>query len=62
MDHYKAAAELSGCSRDWIVRLCGQGKALRVQKIEGRWFVDKEDFERWLAEQKANANGHSGPR
>lgn len=58
----RQAAEMSGYNRDWLTRLCQRGGAFRVQNIEGRWFLDKEDFLRWVEEQKTDANGRSGPK
>lgn len=58
----KQAAEMSGYNRDWLMRLCQHGKAFQAQKIEGRWWINQTDFDRWVKEQKTDVNGRSGPR
>lgn len=56
------AAELSGYNRDWLSRICKQGDAFRVRKVEGRYWIDRADFDRWVKERKTDTNGRSGPR
>ena len=58
----RQAAEMSGYNRDWLTRLCQKGEAFKVVFIERRYWIEKADFERWVREQKAAANGRSGPR
>lgn len=57
----KQAAELSGYNRDWVRRLTLAGK-FKAEKVEGRWQIDREDFLRFVEEQKEDRNSRAGPR
>jgi excisionase family DNA binding protein len=57
----REAAEQSGYSKDWVTRMAQAG-AFEAEKKDQRWWIDQDDFLRWVEEQKESQNGRHGPR